>query len=779
MADLITLFRKEEVDFNHNGLGSLDSAIINPLIKWHDNGAFTLEFKYPLFAKHGNDIENSSIIKANDADGSNLFFVYKVIPSMGYISVYCYQISYKLAFNAIDDTFIVNKNGQQALSQMSSATQYAHSFKFNSDISTIANSRVVRKNVIEFLLDSKLENSFVSRWGGHIIRQNFNIAMNESYSRDSKNYTIRHRKDLKGYSAEIDESTVVTRIRPIGADGLMLPKIYVDSPLINAYPEPRIQEYEYSDVKVKQKATDEEGFNTIDEAYSELRRLAKLEFSENKVDVPHASYKVEFVALADTEEYKDLKSLARLMPGDTVTVIHEEDNLNIKAKVIEYSYNTISNSYNSITLGSFQKTFSSTITKLVDNKVKEATEIAETALVSANGKNKITHGSAEPLNPKEGDSWVRPNPDDIKESQWLIWDNEKWVTEMDSAAQVKKGHVISEINVSEEEILIQADKIHISGKTKIDDASITGAKILNLDAGKITTGTLSAINIKGVNIEGSSLTSSTSDNKANINLSGGIETFYGVTGKKLGQMRPTIDAGTGNANGFAIIKSAGEIFSINAGDSNSNFSRPILQIPASANDNNVTANFYGQLKFENLQPLDGRDIWVTAPSDKAVVLGNGGNSKLIASSGGVGVFGNFSVYNGSKNAVHITRNGLRATPAYEMAESYLGDIGRNYTKENSEVWVKIDELFSDTVNTDIPYEVFLQAYDNARFWMSDFRYDKFLVKSDKPMSRFAWELKAKRRGHENERLLLQEDFDNKMLDKVHDEGIFKGGDENE
>ena len=768
VVDLINLYRKDETDFSHNGLGSLDSAIINPIVKWHDNGVFTLEFKYPLFAKHGKDIENSSIIKANDADGSNLFFVYKVIPSMGYISVYCYQISYKLAFNAIDDTFIVSKNGQQALNQMSSATQYAHSFKFSSDISTIANSRVVRKNPIEFLLDTKLDNSFVSRWGGHIIRQNFNIAMNESYSRDSKNYTIRHRKDLKGYSAEIDESTVMTRIRPIGYDGLMLPELYVDSPLLNAYPEPRIQQFEYSNVKVKQKPDDEEGFNTVEEAYSELRRLAKLEFTDNKVDIPHAAYKVEFVALSDTEEYMDLKSLAKLKAGDTVTVIHEEDGLNIKAQIVEYSYNPLSLSYNSITLGNFQKTFSSTITKLVDSKVKEVSEIAETALISANDKNKITHGSVEPLKPKTGDSWVRPNPDDISESQWLIWDGEKWVTEMDSATQVKKGHVISSINVSEEEILIQADKIHISGQTKIDDASITGAKILNLDAGKITTGTLSAINIKGVNITGSSLTSNTDNNLASINLNGGNQTFYGISGKKLGQMRPTIDARTSVANGFAIIKSAGEIFSINAGDSNSSTSSPVFQIPASANDNNVTANFFGQLKFQNIQPLDGQDIWVVSPSGRKVVLGVNGNSKLMAEDGGVAVFGNFSVFNGSKNAVHVTRDGLRATPAYEMAESYLGDIGRIYTREDCEIWVEIDELFSDTVNTDIPYEVFLQAYSDARFWVEDFKSDKFLVKSDKPFSRFSYEIKAKRRGYENERLVEQKK-DNEEIEKIYSE----------
>lgn len=768
VVDLINLYKKDEVDFSHNGLGSLDNAIISPLIKWHDNGAFTLEFKYPLFEKHGKDIENSSIIKANDADGSNLFFVYKVIPSMGYISAYCYQISYKLAFNAIDDTFIVNKNGQQALNQIASSTQYAHSFKFNSDIQTVANSRVVRKNVIEFLLDSKLENSFINRWGGHIIRQNFNISMNESYSRESKNYTIRHRKDLKGYSAEIDESTVITRIRPVGNDGLLLPELYVDSPLLNAYTEPRIQQFEYSSVKVKQKIDDEEGFATLDEAYAELRRLANLEFSESKVDVPHASYKVEFVALQDTEEYKDLKSLARLMPGDTVTVIHEEDGLDIKAQIVEYSYNPLSLSYNSITLGNFQKTFSSTITKLVDSKVKEVSELAETALISANDKNKITHGSVEPLNPKEGDSWVRPNPQDISETQWLIWDNEKWVTEMDSATQVKKGHVISSINVSEEEILIEADKIHISGKTKIDDASITGAKILNLDAGKITTGTLTAINIKGVNIEGSSITSSTSDNKASINLKGGSQTFTDVNGKNVGTIQPTRDFATGRANGFAIVSNPGDIFSINAGNANNSSSRPVIQIPANANEDNVTANFFGQLKFENVQPLDGRDIWVVSPSGKKVVLGVNGNSKLMAEDGGVATFGNFSVFNGSKNAVHVTRNGLRATPAYETAESYLGDIGRSYTREDYEVWVHIDELFSDTVNTDIAYEVFLQAYDDARFWVADFKSDKFLVKSNKPMSRFAWEIKAKRRGYEEDRLVEQKK-DNEEIEKIYGE----------
>ncbi|OJG27949.1 hypothetical protein RU98_GL002158 [Enterococcus caccae] len=130
----------------------------------------------------------------------------------------------------------------------------------------------------------------------------------------------------------------------------------------------------------------------------------------------------------------------------------------------------------------------------------------------------------------------------------------------------------------------------------------------------------------------------------------------------------------------------------------------------------------------------------------------------------VTVNGNFHV-RGSKNAIHLTRDGVRATPAYELAESYLGDIGRNVTDEHCQKWVPIDILFSDTVNLDIPYEVFLQSYEKSVVWVSDFKSDAFLVCSDEPYTRFGWEIKAKRIGYENERLKMQ-DYDNEKIEKI-------------
>lgn len=438
--NLINLYKKDETTFEHNGLGSLDNNILNPEINWKDNGAFTLEFKYPLFAKHGFEIENSSIVRANDPEGLNLFFVYKITPSMGYVTVLCYQISYKLAFNSINDTNIVNKSGQNALTQMSNATQYPHSFVFSSDIQTTATSRVVRKNPIEFLLDTSLDNSFVNRWGGHIVRHGFNIAMNSAYG-SNKGYTIRHKKDLKGYEAEFDESTVITRIRPVGADGLLLPELYVDSHLIDNYVEPRIQEIEYSNVKVKTKDSDEEGFSTKELAYAELRRLAKLEFSKNKVDLPTFTSKVEFVNLKDTKEYQDLKSLKQILAGDIVKVIHSEDNFNIEAQMVEYKWNPLNNSYVSITLGNYTKSFTSTVSKAssLQTNLSQIAQQAQSAMTAANGKNTVYSLTYKPSitnSSVEGDLLYLKNGD--KTELWilkLVDGKLQWVEEISDATQ--------------------------------------------------------------------------------------------------------------------------------------------------------------------------------------------------------------------------------------------------------------------------------------------------------------------------------------------------------
>ncbi len=92
------------------------------------------------------------------------------------------------------------------------------------------------------------------------------------------------------------------------------------------------------------------------------------------------------------------------------------------------------------------------------------------------------------------------------------------ITQLSNAVNLRvvKDGIIAQINISPETILIDGKRVHITGQTSIDnatittamikDAAITNAKIGSLSAGKITTGTLAAARIAAGSITSDKLT---------------------------------------------------------------------------------------------------------------------------------------------------------------------------------------------------------------------------------------------------------------------------------
>ncbi|MFN6794171.1 phage tail spike protein [Bacillus sp. TD11] len=354
---MITLYKPNEIDFTHNGIGALDKNIYNATVEEELNGLFLFSFSYPLFAPRGLEIEGMSIIKVPTPDGEQLFRVAAPKVSMGEITAQCYHIFYDLTENLIEDIFAETTNGNGAMNRMSAGCQYKHPFQFYSDVPKIASARIVRKNPVEALLDSSQDNSFVNRWGGELKRDNFDVKMLQNRGMD-RGVVIRHKKDLLGYEGNVDWKSPITRIMPQGFDGLFLPEKYVDSPLINKYPHPKIKVVEFKHIKaaIVENADDEDAV-PLEEAYRLLRQAAKDMFAIQKVDQPKATYNVKFQELSQTEEYKDYKHLQSVYMADTVTVEHQEDGIDIKAKVIAYKYDPIKKEYLDITIGNFKESF--------------------------------------------------------------------------------------------------------------------------------------------------------------------------------------------------------------------------------------------------------------------------------------------------------------------------------------------------------------------------------------------------------------------------------------
>lgn len=94
---------------------------------------------------------------------------------------------------------------------------------------------------------------------------------------------------------------------------------------------------------------------------ADLRDMAESWMDANCVGEPEINLKVSFVALWDTDEYKDIAPLESVQLCDTVVVEFERLGIRVAAKVTQYKYNVLLERYESITLGDAKKTLAGAV----------------------------------------------------------------------------------------------------------------------------------------------------------------------------------------------------------------------------------------------------------------------------------------------------------------------------------------------------------------------------------------------------------------------------------
>ena len=120
---------------------------------------------------------------------------------------------------------------------------------------------------------------------------------------------------------------------------------------------------------------------------------------------------------------------------------------------------------------------------------------------------------------------------------------------------------------------------------------------------------------------------------------------------------------------------------------------------------------------------------------------------------------------GEKNRIIDTENyDTRKQYCYETATPYFGDIGTAQTDETGKCYIDIDDIFAETVNTGVEYQVFLQKEGQGDIWVEEKTDSYFIVKGTENL-KFSWEIKAIQRDYEFERL---EKFDNSEKEEVID-----------
>ena len=297
-------------------------------------------------------IDYENVISVEGDGNKKLYRIFNVVKSLDSITAYARPLFFDLIDNVLLDVRPTLKNGEEALNIILEGT----GFTGHSNISTANTSYYVRKNIVEAILGDD-ENSFLNRWGGEVLLDNFDIYINDKIGSDN-GVRVEFGYNLNEIEEDINIEEVATRIIPTGYNGIMLDGStpWVDSQLINKYTKPKMRVINFDDVKVKESEADEEGFNTIEEARTELiRRCNKL--YEEGIDKPSVNYKIDMINLANTTAYKDYIKLVTVNEGDTVTCYIPGLDIDVKARVIDFVKDLITGEYISLELGNVQNNF--------------------------------------------------------------------------------------------------------------------------------------------------------------------------------------------------------------------------------------------------------------------------------------------------------------------------------------------------------------------------------------------------------------------------------------
>ena len=398
-------------------------------------------------------------------------------------------------------------------------------------------------------------------------------------------------------------------------------------------------------------------------------------------------------------------------------------------------------------------------------------------------------------------------------SYWTEWSTgaeESEITQLrsDINLRVKSGDLLSQINIAAGHTLIQSNKIYFDADSFVmspnSTAFIPSAYITDINADKINTGTLHSITINNGNgtfrvdpdgnvyansmhvnngsiYQGtvlgadvysiSNLTSNSLDevNDATqdwVKLKDGIIELHGANGDHYSSIVPidviTTYGGDGGStevhHGLGILDSREVIIGSASLDSeHSNRITHSRNFSVISRTHLGITNSYIQAQLDpDVEYGKGARFSIQKDNKVGFYVGEGENGNQVnvqfaGDGSGFNVHGNFNVY-GAKNSAVKTSQGDVAVSAYETAEYYFGDIGEGQTGDSGIAFVGIEKLFSETVNTSIPYQVFITAYGPGNLWVDQREHDRFVVKSDRPNVKFGWEIKAKRRGYENTRL---------------------------
>lgn len=367
--EFIYAYKKMPDDLSVNGASLVDWEDL-PEINRVLNGQYRFYGNYSRSGQYRSYLKKGNFIKAKVPDGSWQYFeIYNVKKNLTSVSVTARHIGFMANKNFIVKSFTDNGNGSQIMTNLKNSLAFDQKFNYLSNVGTTHQFTARQVAPVEAIIGSNNGNqNLTGVTSAELDMDNYDLKLVKQIGSDN-GFRIDFGINLEAIEEEIDEESIVNSLYLIGG----------------------VPDNDYDE----DKEPIEYGYLEIDGVTNENRRIAKREngdcktvdelikwgktlFDNDRIHEPKATHTVSMVALEHTLEYDDMyQELASLHFGDVAHVRAKELDIEIKERMVEYTYFPTLGKYKDIVLGNDLSLYTSAVNtqaqelkKKIDNRTE-------------------------------------------------------------------------------------------------------------------------------------------------------------------------------------------------------------------------------------------------------------------------------------------------------------------------------------------------------------------------------------------------------------------------
>lgn len=346
------LYESTETAFIYSGICRLTDCTYC-VVTEERNGIYECDFDYPITGAYYDKIQCGRIIGVRHDDSKDIQpfdIVSYSRPLDGVVSFHAVHISYRQTELVVRGTGI---NGiTAAFNLIKNSSTPSNPFTYNTDISSsnyMAAADGIPRSVRQML--GGVEGSILDSYGGEYEFDKWTVNLWKARG-ELKEVTIRYGLNMVNYNEDVDYYGTYTSCIPYwaGDDGAGGTKVVVGSKVdsgATAYNERTIC------VPLDLTSKFQEAPTT-----TQLQNFALSQMQSQNVALPKQNISVDFVNLAEIDEYSQLAELMKCSLCDQVNVVFPRYNMQGTFKIVKTVYDVLKERFTQMELGHLQTSLS-------------------------------------------------------------------------------------------------------------------------------------------------------------------------------------------------------------------------------------------------------------------------------------------------------------------------------------------------------------------------------------------------------------------------------------